>query len=147
VGLSAFQARAHPALIWAAFALPALGGAVSLVGMIGMSVVGHATFIAGQSPWAIWAVGTVGLVVGSALFALATWRTRALSRAGAGRPLLGSLASIPMLRHGGALAGGLADDHPDVRGRRGRRNPAVLGRGGPRDHGRPVRHGLGLARS
>jgi hypothetical protein len=103
VGLSAFQARAHPALIWAAFALPALGGTIAILGVIGMGVVGDTSFIAGQSPWFIWMLGTVGLVAGSALFALATWRTRALSRPAAALLLVGSLTIFPMF---GISAGG-----------------------------------------
>jgi hypothetical protein len=103
VGLSAFQARAHPALIWAAFAVPALGGAVSLTGTVAMAVFGDRPLLGDLSPWAIWAIGTLTLVIGSALFALATWRTRALSRAAAGLLLVGSLMVIPMV---GIGAGG-----------------------------------------
>lgn len=95
VGLSAFQARAHPALIWAAFALPALGGVMSIAGMVGMVVIGDREIVAGLSPWAIWLFGTIGLVIGSALFALATWRTRALSRPATIVLLVGSLSFIP----------------------------------------------------
>jgi hypothetical protein len=96
VGLSAFQARTHPALIWAAFALPALGGVLSTAGIIGMALLGDRDIVAGWSPWAIWAAGTIGLVIGSALFAIATWRTRALSRAAAVLLLVGSLSLLPM---------------------------------------------------
>jgi hypothetical protein len=37
-GLSAFQARTHPALVWAAFLVPAVGGAVMTFGLIAMAV-------------------------------------------------------------------------------------------------------------
>jgi hypothetical protein len=103
IGLSAFQARAHPALIWAAFALPALGGAVSLVGFAAMLIVGDQPVLGELSAWWIWMFGTIGLVIGSAIFALVTWRTRALSRAAATLMLVGSLMLIPMF---GIGAGG-----------------------------------------
>jgi hypothetical protein len=37
-GLSAFQARTHPTLAWAAFLLPAVGGAVMTFGLVMMAV-------------------------------------------------------------------------------------------------------------
>jgi hypothetical protein len=79
-GLSSFQARRHPRLIWAAFALPALGTALSCVGLVAMAVVGDRPIVADLSPWSIWFLGVLATVVGSALFALATYRTGALSR-------------------------------------------------------------------
>ena len=72
-GMSAFQARAHPVLSWAAFLVPALGTVASVAGMIGTSLVG-------ESGWGVWFVGTLTALAGSALFALVTWRTAALSR-------------------------------------------------------------------
>jgi hypothetical protein len=106
IGLSAFQARTHPLLVWSAFALPGLGAAVSIAGSIGMSVVGDVTVVGGLSPWAFWAMGTIGMMLGSALFAVATWRTRALSRRAAVLLLVGSLSVLPML---GLSAGGGTD--------------------------------------
>jgi hypothetical protein len=103
IGLSAFQARAHPLLVWSAFALPALGAAISLTGMVGMAVLGDVIVAAGLSPWAVWSIGTIGLVMGSALFAVATWRTRVLSRRATGVLLAGSLAVVPMLGIGSGL--------------------------------------------
>ena len=90
IGLSAFQARRHPRLIWAAFAIPALGTAVSLVGLVGMGVLGDRPFVAGLSPWSIWMFGLIATVIGSALFAIATYHTRALSRPAAGLLAAGS---------------------------------------------------------
>ena len=84
IGLSAFQARRHPRLIWAAFAIPALGTAVSCIGLVAMGVIGDGPFVAGLSPWSIWMLGLLATVVGSALFALATYHTRAISRSAAG---------------------------------------------------------------
>lgn len=90
IGLSAFQAREHPRLIWAAFALPALGTVMSSTGLVAMAAVGDRPFVAGLSPWAIWALGVLATVIGSALFALATYRTHALPRFGAGVLAIGS---------------------------------------------------------
>jgi len=90
IGLSSFQARQHPRLIWAAFALPALGTVMSSLGLVAMATVGDRPFVAGMSPWSIWALGVVATVIGSALFALATYRTRALPRFGAGSLAIGS---------------------------------------------------------
>jgi hypothetical protein len=73
IGLSAVQARTHPRLAWAAFALPAIGTIASMVGLVGTSLVG-------EPYWAVWFVGTLTLFLGSALFGIATYRTAALSR-------------------------------------------------------------------
>jgi hypothetical protein len=81
VGLSSFQARRYPKLIWAAFALPAVGALVAIVGLVAMSTTdGDTPVVAGLSPWGLWIVGTATLLVGSTLFAVATWLTGALSR-------------------------------------------------------------------
>jgi hypothetical protein len=108
VGLSAFQARAHPLLIWSAFVVPAIGAAISLAGVLGMGVLGDVTVIGGLSPWAVWAIGTLALVLGSALFAAAPWRTGGLSRPGAAVLLTGSASVVPMLGLG--LGDGTAQD-------------------------------------
>jgi uncharacterized membrane protein YecN with MAPEG domain len=84
VGLSSFQAQKHPRLIWAAFAVPALGTAVSCVGIVAMAIFEDRPLVAGLSPWWIWMLGLLATVVGSVLFALATYHTRALSRPAAG---------------------------------------------------------------
>jgi hypothetical protein len=82
-GLSAFQARRHPTLTWAAFLVPAVGAAVSITGMIGMAVNGDKRFIGDASAWYVWMIGMLTLLVGSALFAIVSWRTGSLSRSGA----------------------------------------------------------------
>lgn len=84
IGLSAFQARTHPRLAWAAFAVPALGLVASLVGTIRMSSDGDAS-------WSLWFGGLLTFFAGSVLFAIATYRTRALSRRSAGLLALGSI--------------------------------------------------------
>ena len=49
-GLSAFQARRHPTLVWAAFALPAVGGALMTLGLFMLAVVGDQP-VAGVYGW------------------------------------------------------------------------------------------------
>ncbi len=119
IGLSSFQARQHPRLIWAAFALPALGTVMSCIGLVAMAAVGDRPFVAGLSPWSIWMLGVMLTVVGSALFALATFHTRALPRLAAGALATGS--------------GILLLHHPRRRGRHrarhGRFAPALTSRG------------------
>jgi hypothetical protein len=107
IGLSSFQARQHPRLIWAAFALPALGTVMSSTGLIAMAALGDRPFVAGLSPWGIWALGVIATVIGSALFALATYRTRALPRFGAGSLAIGSGILLLVLLVGatGVVAG------------------------------------------
>ena len=99
-GLSAFQARRYPRLIWAAFGLPAVGAVISLIGMYGMFTVGDAPFVGSVSPWAIWMGGTLLMVVGSGLFAVATWQAHSLSRSAAallGGAAIATLVIMPSL--------------------------------------------------
>ena len=107
IGLSSFQARQHPQLIWAAFALPALGTVMSGTGLIAMAAVGDRPLLLGMSPWSIWALGVIATVTGSALFALATYRTRDLPRFGAGALAIGSGMLLVVLLIGatGMVAG------------------------------------------
>jgi hypothetical protein len=71
-GLTSFQARAHPELVWTAFALPAVGTIASAVGIVG--------FRFSEDFFVLWMLGTLATFVGSTLFAIATYRTAALSR-------------------------------------------------------------------
>jgi hypothetical protein len=95
IGLSAFQARSHPALTWAAFAIPAIGAVVGLLGYAAIVVTGDsdATLI-GISPWMIGSIGLLTMVLGSVLFAVATWRARSLSRAASGILAVGALLVV-----------------------------------------------------
>jgi hypothetical protein len=81
-GLSAFQARRHPVLTWAAFAIPGIGAVVGLLGSFAVIVTGSsdAALVAGLSPWMIGSIGLLTMILGSVLFALATWSARSLSR-------------------------------------------------------------------
>ncbi len=106
VGLSAFQARHYPALTWAAVAIPAAGGVVALLGAVAITVNGDSdrVIIGDLSGWAIATLGLLAMLAGSGLFALATWRTRSLSRSAAGLLALGALIVVPGLS---GLSGGL----------------------------------------
>jgi hypothetical protein len=106
VGLSAFQARRHPMLVWTAFAVPAIGAIIALLGVVAMTVArdSDADLIGGLSPWAISTIGVLTLLVGSALFALATWRARSLSRGAAALLGGGALLILPSLM---GVTGGL----------------------------------------
>jgi len=99
IGLSAFQSRRHPVLAWAAFGIPAAGAIVALLGVVGMAVTGDsdAPIVAGLDGWMISSLGLLTLLLGSGLFALATWRSRSLSRRSAALLGLGSLAVVPAL--------------------------------------------------
>jgi hypothetical protein len=105
VGLSAFQARQYPVLTWSAFAIPALGGVVSLLATVAIAVNGDSdrAVFADLSGWALAMLGLMALLVGSGLFALATWRTRSLSRAAAALLMVGVITTIVTL--GGASGG------------------------------------------
>jgi len=109
IGLSAFQARRHPLLIWAAFAIPALGAVMGLLGFVAMIVLGdgEANLVAGISVWAFSTLGVVTLVVGSALFALATWLARSLSRPASAALGLGAILVMPTIA---GVTGGLVPE-------------------------------------
>lgn len=99
VGLSAFQARRHPRLIWASFALPAASAVVSLFGLGAMAtgVNSDRAIIGDPSPWLICMFGLSGLIAGSTLFALATWRTGSLSRPAAAMLGVGAILVLPAI--------------------------------------------------
>ena len=95
-GLSAFQARRYPKLVWAAFILPAIGAVITVIGVLGMVFVGDGRFIGQWSAWAVWSFGLVALLLGSTLFAVATWLTHSLSRPAAVLLAVSSLVLIPL---------------------------------------------------
>jgi hypothetical protein len=100
VGLSAFQAREHPVITWTAFALPALGTIATMLGLIGMALFGDDQVVGGASSWNLWVIGLLLTFVGSALFALVTYRTGALSRRGAVVLGIGSLLPLVAVVNG-----------------------------------------------
>lgn len=78
-GLSAFQARRHGRLIWGAVILPAAGCVLAVIGGVGMlQSSDEGPFWFGDSAWDVWILGILGMLWGSILFAIATWRTKAL---------------------------------------------------------------------
>ena len=91
IGLSAFQSRSHPRLVWAAFIVPALGAAVSAAGLLLQVVVHDDQVVGALTGWDLWFLGMLALVAGSGLFAIASWRTGSVSRSGSA--LLGAAAA------------------------------------------------------
>ena len=75
-GLTAFQARSNPHVTWAAFAVPAIGLVLFSIGAFGMVVTG-------DDYWGLAMIGVLTGIVGSALFAIVTYRTAVLSRGAA----------------------------------------------------------------
>jgi hypothetical protein len=95
-GLSAFQARVHPRLTWVAFAVTAVGTIAVIVGFAGTTLVG-------EPYWGVWFLGVLTALAGSALFAIATYRTATLSRGAA--VLLGVGSILPFVTLGTSLPG------------------------------------------
>jgi hypothetical protein len=108
VGLSAFQSRRHPVLTWAAFAIPALGAVIGLLGYSLVVTTGDSDtiLVGGISPWMLGSIGLLMMVLGSSLFAVATWRTRSLSRGASALLAVGAVLVIVTLL--GVGSGGLS---------------------------------------
>ena len=87
-GLTAFQARTDPHVTWAAFAVPAIGLVVFVIGAA-------ATVVTGDDYWELTMLGVLTGVVGSALFAIVTYRTAVLSRGAA--MLIGAGSVLPFV--------------------------------------------------
>jgi hypothetical protein len=96
VGLSAFQARVHPVLSWAAVVITAAGTIVAIGGIVGLQ-------LAAEEYWMAFILGILGAFVGSTLFAIATYRTAALSRGAALLVGVGSVLSIGAAQGGNSL--------------------------------------------
>jgi len=111
-GLSAFQARTHPALVWAAFLLPAIGGVVMTLGGVGMAVLSDAPVVGGWVPWNFFIVGLFATIAGSLLFAFATYRTGALPRSGATALGVGSAVSLASILLAMGLVGEAGEAQP-----------------------------------
>jgi hypothetical protein len=94
-GLSAFQARSHPTLVWAAFLLPAAGAAAMTFGGLAMAVVPDQRIVGDATGWPFFFFGLLATVAGSVLFAIATYRTGALPRSGAA--ILGITSAISLI--------------------------------------------------
>lgn len=96
-GLSAGQSRRYPRAIWAAFALPALGTAWSITGLLAMQLVGGEPFLGEIDGWGAWFTGFLALIGGSGLFAFVSWRSGQLSRVGLGLLGLAVVLLLPLL--------------------------------------------------
>jgi hypothetical protein len=78
-GMSAFQARSNPSLVWTAFGVTAVGTlAIFIAGVSDLAGVGPTDWRDGPL-----AVGAVTAALGSATFGIATYRGSVLSRKGA----------------------------------------------------------------
>lgn len=78
-GMSAFQARSNPWLVWTAFAVTAVGTVVIFIaGLSDLAGAGPADWRDGLLP-----IGAVTAALGSAAFGIATYRGSVLSRKGA----------------------------------------------------------------
>ena len=75
-GLTAFQARAHPGLSWAAFGLLMVGTIMAVIGFV-VAALGQDGF------WYLGAFGVLAMLIGTLLFAIVTYQTAALSRGAA----------------------------------------------------------------
>jgi hypothetical protein len=98
-GLSAFQARAHPRLIWSAFLVPAVGAVLTIGGMVLAGVADDRRWIGDLAGWHFAMLGLFLTVIGHAIFALATLWTGVLDRRSA--MLLALSATVVMLAFGG----------------------------------------------
>ena len=87
-GLTAFQARTYPGLSWAACGLLTAGTIVAAIGFFG-------AWLGQDGFWNLGALGVLMGLVGTMLFAIATYRTAALSRGAA--VLLGAGTVLPFV--------------------------------------------------
>lgn len=85
LGLNAFQSRTHPALAWGGVAMPAIGAIIFIVGIVGL-------VFEADGFWDVGVIGLFAILIGSVIFAVATYRAGVLSRAAAA--LLGAGAAV-----------------------------------------------------
>ena len=89
-GMSAYQARANPWLVWGAFAMTAVGTVVTFVASV--------SDLAGAGPgdWrdGLLPIGLITAGLGSTLFGVATYRVSVLSRTGALALAIGPVAVL-----------------------------------------------------
>ena len=89
-GLSAFQARSDPWLVWGAFAMTAVGTVVTFVASVSdLAGVGPGDWRDGLLP-----IGLITAGLGSTLFGVATYRVSVLSRTGAVALAIGPVAML-----------------------------------------------------
>lgn len=110
-GLSAFQARSHPRLAWAAFALPAAGIVALFVGFGLTRLAGGR--VAEPSWYPVFVlIGLLAALGGCLLFAIATYRTAVLSRGGAVLLGVGSVLTLGLPLIAAALPSNLVQLQP-----------------------------------
>ena len=100
------RSESRLALTWAAFAIPALGAIVGLVGYALIVAPGDSDAIlsGGVSRRLDGSIGLLAMAIGSSLFAIATWWTRALSRHASGLLAIGAaLVILALFGASGAL--------------------------------------------
>jgi hypothetical protein len=92
-GLSAYQARSHPWLVWSAFAITAAGTVALFIGAAAE------LSPAGSGGWneALVVVGGCAAVLGSALFGIATYRASAAMRGGASLLVAGAAILVAVV--------------------------------------------------
>jgi hypothetical protein len=84
-GMSAFQARSNPSLVWTAFGLTAVGTlAIFIAGVSDLAGAGPRDWRDGPLP-----IGVVTVGLGSVAFGIATYRASVLSRKGASSLVIG----------------------------------------------------------
>jgi hypothetical protein len=89
-GMSAFQARSNPWLVWTAFAVTAVGTlAIFIAGVSELAGVGPTDWRDGPLP-----IGSVTAALGSATFGIATYRGSVLSRKGAMALVIGPTVGL-----------------------------------------------------
>jgi len=89
-GMSAFQARSNPWLVWTAFAVTAAGTlAIFIAGVSDLAGVGPTDWRDGLLPF-----GAVTAALGSATFGIATYRGAVLSRRGALSLVIGPMVGL-----------------------------------------------------
>jgi FtsH-binding integral membrane protein len=89
-GMSAFQARSDPWLVWSAFVMTAVGTIVIYIASVSdLAGVGPSDWRDGLLP-----IGLVTAGLGSALFGVATYRASVLSRTGALALVIGPAAAL-----------------------------------------------------
>lgn len=85
-GLSSFQARKNPRVVWASF----VAGAIGLVAIIGAWPLMMVT----ESAYYLFIVGIVAFPLGSIAFGIVTYRTNALSRMAAAALVIGGVVQF-----------------------------------------------------
>jgi drug/metabolite transporter (DMT)-like permease len=93
-GLSAVPGRRRTGRAWLGFLLPAAGVAVSLVGVVLIAALADSPLIGSVRPYHVLALGVLGLLAGSVVFALDTLPSDSPGRKPAAAILIGAIAAF-----------------------------------------------------